>query len=204
MSQSPKPAPSRAEGTSEERPDISSYDPAADESGRPYEVFESCYRKLLADFSQCGIAGQSGHANVLEDHLRRLADLQSGAQHAQEQIRRDYIGDLHQAFGQADATARAGTSYGEYVTKAHQAARETQLRYEEAERTLADKMNELVQQKRAQSDAAFREYLKSVQSAWSSIDPEMLTPAALARIAYALYLAAGSAAQMRALHVSGA
>src|SRR4051812_41964865 len=171
MSQTPKPAPSSAEGTSEERTDTSAYDRAANESDRPYEVFESCYRKLLADFSECSLAGQSVRGKVLEDHLRRLADLQSGAQHSQDQVRRDYIGDLQQAFGQADATARAGSSYGEYVTKAQQAARETQLRYEEAERTLADKMNEVAQQKAAQGDAIFREYLKSVQSAWSSIDP---------------------------------
>jgi hypothetical protein len=204
MSQTPKPARPRAQGTPEERADTSAYDLAANESDRPYEVFEACYRKLLVGFSECSLAGQGIRANVLEDHLRRLADLQSGAQHSQEQVRRDYIGDLQQAFGQTDAMARAGSSYGQYVTKAQQAVRETQLHYEEAERTLADKMNEIAQQNGAQCDAVFREYLKSVQSAWSSIDPATLTPPALARIAYALYLAASSAAQMRALHVTGA
>ena len=178
---------SRSGAASTKRPQSASSGPHSDTiQERLAEALGDYVKRLSTAYINTG----KTHEECQKASARAANEALLDAQKRCEDINREYIGEIREAWGREDALARYEAVYRASVTNLEECQADLQKRAEATYEEYVDGVGKVVEDTQNEFAAACRQYVEGMKKIWADIDPKEVDLATLVALGYNVQAAA--------------
>lgn len=163
------------------------------------QSFESTYLDYVRAVHRASADAQKRGANTYQAYQREVADSYAELHKRIDDLQRDYVAGIQEAFGRDDASARSDKAYRDAMSAYRALVEEAQRQGEQLNKKLLTQLNQQGEDLQKQYADALRSYLSGLQRAMKRLDDAGARLADLDYLSQSLGAVATYAAATRAL-----